>query len=89
MRDVFSDYYIPAKRVQDALEGSCLRLDTNILLRVYEYGAKTREWFFKILKKLGDLDRLWIPYHVGKEYQDDRLGVISKQREYYHSSQTS
>src|SRR5713101_3902629 len=84
MRNALSDYYTPSAAEFDKLwQEAIFVLDTSILLHIYEYGEKTRELFFKILKKVGDLGRLWIPYHVGKEYQDDRLGVISKQRGYY------
>ena len=84
MRKAFSEYYTPAEAEFNMLwQEAVFVLDTNMLLHIYEYGDKTREWLFKILKRLGELDRLWIPYHVGKEYHDDRLGVISKQRRYY------
>lgn len=51
--------------------------DTNVLLNLYRYQPSTRDSLFKVIDKLKD--RVWIPYHVGLEFQRNRLGVIADQ----------
>jgi hypothetical protein len=41
-------------------------LDTNALLNLYRYHAKTREDLIKVLARLES--RLWVPYHVMNEF---------------------
>lgn len=53
-------------------------LDTNVLLSLYSFQKESRDDFIKILKKLNS--RLWIPHHVGLEFQRNRLKVIKNQR---------
>lgn len=61
-------------------------VDTNILLNFYKYTSKesTRS-FFDILKKLKDVNRLWIPYQVALEYFHNVENNMNKQREGYNS----
>ncbi|MGY2191876.1 PIN-like domain-containing protein [Pseudomonas pergaminensis] len=51
--------------------------DTNVLLNLYRYQARTREELLETLEKLSD--RIWIPYHVALEFQRNRLTVIAAQ----------
>jgi hypothetical protein len=82
MRDTFYEYYPPTPEEFTKLwQEATFVLDTGLLLNIYRYGAETRELFFKILEKLSD--HLWIPYQVGREYQDNRLDVIADQIKYY------
>lgn len=55
--------------------------DTNMLLNVYRYNDETRDRFFEILNRLNN--RIWIPYQVALEYQDDRVEVIEQQIKAY------
>ncbi|CED59833.1 putative uncharacterized phage protein [Moritella viscosa] len=57
--------------------------DTNVLLNLYGYAAQTRDDFFKILAILDD--RLWLPYHVGLEYQRRRLDIIKSEKAIFSS----
>ena len=52
--------------------------DTNILLNLYQYSQETRDEFFKVLEAIED--RIWIPFHVGLEYQRRRLGIIKDEK---------
>ena len=81
MKDVYKVFY--------SVEGSTIKrmwrdqktlfvFDTNVLLNLYGYAKKTRDDFFGILKAVDK--RLWIPYHVGLEYQRRRLGVIRNEK---------
>jgi len=55
--------------------------DTNVLIDLYSFQPESREDFFKVLDKLKD--RIWIPYHVGLEFQRRRLDIIKKRREHF------
>ncbi|WP_370209699.1 PIN domain-containing protein [Alloalcanivorax venustensis] len=51
--------------------------DTNVLLNLYRYQSSTRDALLQVMEKLAD--RAWLPYHVGLEYQRNRLTVIAEQ----------
>ena len=48
---------------------------------LYSFQPESREDFFKVLDKLKD--RIWIPYHVGLEFQRRRLDIIKQRREHF------
>lgn len=88
MRNLFRGYYRPTKEEFDHLWNNCVfSFDTNILLNVYRYTPKTRERFFDILDKLQE--KIWLPYQVAYEYQEERLNVISQQLKPYSELQKS
>ena len=81
MKDTFSGFYSYSDEELKQVWNSndvLFVFDTNVLLNLYSYTESTRNDFFKILDKLSD--RIWIPYHVGLEYQLRRLGVISNEK---------
>lgn len=51
--------------------------DTSALLHIYRYTEETRSEVLQVFSLLKD--RLWIPHQVGKEYLENRPGVILKQ----------
>ena len=51
--------------------------DTNVLLNLYRYQSSTRDELLQVLNKLSG--RIWIPHHVGLEFQRNRLKVIAEQ----------
>lgn len=81
MKDIYPGFYSPT---DDALEiawkseNTLFVFDTNTLLNLYGYASQTREDFFSILEKISD--RIWIPYHVGLEYQRRRLSVVKEEK---------
>ncbi|MEH2460905.1 PIN-like domain-containing protein [Nostoc sp.] len=82
MRDLFPGYYQPTEQEFAELWKECIfSFDTNVLLHIYRYSAKTRERLFDILQKLQQ--RIWIPYQIGWEYHKNRLDVISQQSKAY------
>lgn len=82
MRNLFPGYYKPTEdEFQELWQEGIFCFDTNILLNVYRYSSKTRERLFEILNKLQD--RIWIPYQVAYEYQQERINVISYQSKTY------
>lgn len=52
--------------------------DTNVLLSLYSFQPESRKDFFKVLFPISD--RIWIPFHVGLEFQKNRLNVIKSRR---------
>lgn len=57
--------------------------DTNVLLNLYGFEQQTREDFFSIASKLGK--RIWIPFHVGLEYNKQRLAVIGREKKVFRT----
>ena len=81
MKEMFRGFYNADESTLKELwsdEKTLFVFDTNVLLNLYGYAKKTREDFFEILDAVND--RLWIPYHVGLEYQMRRLEVIKKEK---------
>lgn len=86
MKDLFPGHYKPSEKEFKQIWDKCTFVfDTNILLNVYHYSEKTRDRLFEILNKLQD--RIWIPYQVAHEYQEERLNVISNQLKLYQDIQ--
>jgi len=52
--------------------------DTNVLLSLYSFQSESRRDFIKVLDSISD--RIWIPFHVGLEFQKNRLSVIKNRR---------
>jgi len=76
MKDIFPGYYsLTEGEFSELWDKGIFVFDTNILLNLYRYTPKTRERFFDILTKLSD--RIWIPFQIAKEYQENRLVHIS------------
>lgn len=50
--------------------------DTNILLSIYSYNTQARDTFFSMLESLDG--RVWLPFHVGLEYQRNRIRIIKE-----------
>lgn len=81
MRDKFQGFYQPNdEEIKAAWEdkGTLFVFDTSTLLNIYSYAEQTRTDFFSILEKLQD--QIWLPYHVGLEYQRRRLEVIKEEK---------
>jgi hypothetical protein len=56
--------------------------DTNVLLNLYGYAIQTRDDFFRIMDSISN--NLWIPYHVGLEYQRRRLTVVKNEKSIFN-----
>lgn len=77
MKNHFKEFYSPTpEEVKAVWDGNpLLVLDTNILLNPYRYSKDTTENLFEILESDALKNKLWIPYQVAWEYQNNRLGV--------------
>jgi len=58
-------------------------LDTNVLLRLYEYPESTTDNILDFLEHEKIRERIWLPHQVALEYQKNRLKVIWKQENFY------
>ena len=81
MKQTFQGFYTP--KVDDikaawSSEKTLFVFDTNVLLNLYAYTEDTRKDFFKILDKVSN--NVWLPYHVGLEYQKNRLNVVKNEK---------
>lgn len=78
MKNVFPEYADRSKLDYDQIWKDALFIfDTNVLLNLYRYQASTRDELLEVIQKLAG--RIWIPHHVGLEFQRNRLKVITEQ----------
>lgn len=78
MKDFFKGYYrLNEYEFRILWKKATFVFDTNVLLNLYRYETPTRDSLLDVMKRLAD--RIWIPYHVGLEYQRNRLKVIAEQ----------
>ncbi|WP_025879404.1 PIN-like domain-containing protein [Stenotrophomonas indicatrix] len=77
MKSDFPGYYPPSAADYEALwEKGVFIFDTNTLLHLYRVPEATRKQMLGALRALKG--RVWIPRHVGVEFQARRLSVIKK-----------
>jgi len=82
MRDTFRGYYAPTDaELNDMWQHGLVVLDTNALLNLFRYSARTRADFESVLNPIRT--RLWIPHQVGLEFHKRRLDVIEEQTKAY------
>ncbi len=88
MKQHFSGFYTPTKeeiKKSWASEKTLFVFDTNVLLNLYRYTETTRDDFFQIIHHISD--KIWMPYHVGLEYQRNRLTVIKNEKAIFKNLQ--
>ncbi len=84
MRERFREYHkFTNNGFQDLWKESLFVFDTNTLLDMYRYRRETVEEYLKVMGNLKKKDQIWIPYQVGLEFYENRLGVISEYEESY------
>lgn len=75
--------YIPLNdaELKNLWDNAIFVFDTNVLLNLYRYSAKTRE---DLLNKIEAIkDRVWLPYQVVYEYAKNRCETIFESAEKY------
>src|SRR5579864_920482 len=78
MRDSFAAYYRPTEQqFKELWDKAVFVLDANVLLNLYRYRKETSSALLQALSKIKS--RLWVPYQVALEYQQNRLLVIAEQ----------
>ena len=86
LKNTFNAYYLVDIEKLMKREDTIFVFDTNVLLNLYSYTEQTREDFFSLLDIVKD--RVWIPYHVGLEYQRNRLSVIRNEKKIFNDLNT-
>jgi len=82
MKDIFAGYYkLTDEEFKTLWDKAIFVFDTNVLLNLYRYQSSTRDSLLTVIERLAE--RVWIPYHVGLEYQRNRLKVIAAQHKRY------
>jgi hypothetical protein len=82
MKKTFFGYYRPNVNEFKKLWENCVFiLDTNVLLDLYRYPVEAHNDLMMVLKLISN--RLWVPYQVALEYQENRLIVIAEQVKKY------
>lgn len=82
MKDIFKGYYnLGEHGFRELWKRATFIFDTNVLLNLYRYQSSTKNALITVMEKLSD--RVWIPYHVGLEFQRNRLFVIAEQHKRY------
>lgn len=78
MKEQFKGFYnLEEKEFEELWNNGIFIFDTNVLLNLYRYQYDTRDALLKVMEKL--TNRVWIPYHVGLEFQRNRPIVIAEQ----------
>lgn len=75
MKNIVKEYIEPSNAQKKELWGKAVFVfDTNVLLNLYRYSAKTRSSLLAAFESFHD--RVWIPYQVAYEYMNKRCKVI-------------
>lgn len=74
LREKFKGYYRPTKAEEDDMWASAhIVMDTNVVLDLYKYHAKTTSLYVRSLRKFKQ--QLWLPYQVALEFHKNRPKV--------------
>ncbi len=85
MRSNFIGYYKPLDdEFKQLWENGLFVFDTNVLLDLYRYSIETVNALIDIMDAIKD--RIWIPYHVSKEYHKKLYSIIAEQFKKYTKS---
>lgn len=84
MKKQLAGYYdLPQEEFDILWQQGLIILDTNVLLNLYRSSATTRKDILDTLRFFST--RIWIPYQVRWEYQENRNNVIDEQKQAYFS----
>lgn len=74
MREKFRGYYRPTAEEEDLMWASAhIVMDTNVVLDLYKYHARTTDLYLRSLASFED--QLWLPYQVALEFHKNRPKV--------------
>lgn len=84
MKDKFTEHYqYSDKELRDIWGDAIFVFDTNTLLNMYRYNRDTFDEYVRVLKSLATKKRLFLPYHVGEEFFQNRIKVIQDYKKSY------
>lgn len=79
MKEEFREFYYKEEIDFTKLDDSILVvLDTNVLLHIFRFSIESRRKLMKSVKKVEN--NLWLPYHVGLEYNLHKVALVNKMR---------
>jgi predicted nucleic acid-binding protein len=82
MKTLFPEQFpISEEALKDIWSRGLMVFDTNTLLRLYRYKKSTSDEILKVWEGLGN--RLWIPYQVAWEYNNNRDVKVKEARKSY------
>lgn len=85
MKNTIKEFIEPTnKEKQELWQKAVFVFDTNVLLNLYRYSAKTRKSLLAAFENFKD--RVWIPYQVAYEYMRKRCEVIYETVQRYEQS---
>lgn len=84
MKKIFSSYYTPSEEEFRRLWAEATFVfDTNVLLNLYRYSKESRKNWIQVLKKLSSENRVFLPYHIGYEFNENRFRVFDEAKSFY------
>lgn len=84
MKELFREYHqFTPSGYKTLLKDALFVFDTNTLLNMYRYSRPTVTNYVNVLKKLKKSNQIWIPYHVGYEFYENRISVINEYKNSY------
>jgi hypothetical protein len=85
MKSIFEEYFEPSEEIFTELwENAQFAFDASFLLNLYRYSEDTRKDLYKIIDKLSE--RIWLPNQTVREFLNNRLEVINKQKLSYEDA---
>ncbi len=79
MKELFKGYYkLDSNELTSLWESATFIFDTNVLTNLYRYQKSTVDELYNVMETIKE--SLWLPFHVGLEFQRNRLSVISEQQ---------
>jgi|GEM_PF-2906835 len=86
MKKAFREYHVfTDEEMKKAWKKALVVVDTNVILDFYCFGEKTLEDYYGVLEAIKAKGNLWMPYQVGYEFYENRVGIISKQLKQYEN----
>lgn len=84
MKDLFKSFTSPSDEAIEAAwksDQTIFVFDTNVFLNLYGFEQQTRKDFFTTAQKIQE--KVWIPFHVGLEFHNQRLNVIGREKKVF------
>ena len=80
MKSTFFEYYaLTSAELKSLWDEALIVFDSNVLLEAYSLPKEGQDALLDLLRSLND--RLWIPHHVGLEFQRNRLRAVGTARD--------
>ena len=82
MRNAIHEYIeLTEKEKKELWKSATFVFDTNVLLNLYRYTAKTQDSLLQAIDELKE--RIWMPRHVAEEFMKNRYKIIAESSRLY------